>query len=150
MKLIESLNRLFCFLSLVFFLQSSLSFCMDYLVPSNHGVFINWDTLNSEPMVYVKNPEMQSCAVPMTSSFAFDKARELLKSGISEQTRIGAEIMITLFTKKYTPAMELFDSICDERNPLQLSKGIDTLEKILVSHFSDKKVRLGGWEEEDE
>lgn len=150
MKLVENLNKLFCFLSLIFFLQSSSSFCMDHFVPSNQGVFINWDTLNSEPIVYVENPERQSYTVPMTSSFAFDKAKELLKSGVSEQTRIGVEIMVTLFTKKYTPAIELFDSICDERNPSQLSKSVDTLEKILVSHFSDKKTRLGGWEEEDE
>ncbi|MBR1734926.1 MAG: hypothetical protein IJ730_05715 [Alphaproteobacteria bacterium] len=116
----------------------------------DQGVFINWSTLNAEPIVYVKNPERPSYTVPMTSSFAFDKAKELLKSGVSEQTRIGTEIMITLFTEKYTPAIELFDSICDERNLSQLSKSIDTLEKILVSHFSGKKTRLGGWEEEDE
>lgn len=150
MKLVKNLGRLSCFLSMIFFLKSNSSFCMDHLVSSDQGVFINWNTLNSEPIVYVKNPERQSYTVPMTSSFAFDKAKELLKSGVREQARIGAEIMITLFTEKYAPAMELFDSICDERNPSQLSKSIDTLEKILVSHFSGKKIRLGGWEEEDE
>ena len=46
--------------------------------------------------------------------------------------------------------MELFDSICDERDSSKLNRGIDTLERLLIEHFSDKKTRLGGWEEEDE
>lgn len=151
MSFTKNLNKLFCFLSpIMYFSQGNLAFCMEQSSSFDQGVFINWKTLNSEPIVYVKNPERPSYTVPMTSSFAFDKAKELLKSGISEQTHIGAEIMVTLFTKKYSLVMELFDSVCDERDPSQLHKSIDTLERLLIDHFSDKKTRLGGWEEEDE
>lgn len=151
MNFIKNLNKLFCFLSpIMYFSQSNLTFCMDQSSSFDQGVFINWNTLNSELIIYVKNPERPSYIVPMTASFAFDKAKELLKSDISEQARIGTEIMVTLFTKKYTPVIELFDSICDERDSPELHKSMDTLERILIEHFSDNRPRLGGWEEEDE
>lgn len=151
MNFSKNLNNLFCFLSsIMYFSPNNLAFCMDQSNSFDQGVFISWSTLNSEPIIYVKNPERPSYTVPMTTSFAFDKSKELLKSGISEQTRIGTEIMVTLFTKKYPPVVELFDSICDERDSSQPHKSIDTLERLLIDHFSDKKTRLGGWEEEDE
>ena len=151
MSFTKNLNKLFCFLSpIMYFSQGNLAFCMEQSSSFDQGVFINWNTLNSEDMIYVKNPEMPSYTVLVTVSFAFDKAKELLKSGISEQTRIGTEIMVNLFTKRYPPVVELFDSICDEQDSSQLHRGIDTLERLLIEHFSDKKTRLGGWEEEDE
>ena len=134
----------------MYFSQSNLVFCLEQSSSFDQGVLINRNTLNSEDIISVKNPERPSYTVPMTVSFAFDRAKELLKSGISEQTRIGTEIMVTLFTKKYLPVVELFDSICDERDSSKLNRGIDTLERLLIEHFSDKKTRLGGWEEDDE
>ena len=63
-------------------------------------------------------------------SSIFDKAKELLKSNISEQTRIGMKNIIYLFIEKYAPVIELFDFICDERDSPKLHKNIDTLERI--------------------
>lgn len=83
----------------------------------------------------------------MTTSFAFDKAKELLVNKLVSEQKLW---LLCLLKNIFLLYIELFDSICDERDLPELHKSIDTLERILIDHFSNKKTRLGGWEEEDE
>lgn len=106
--------------------------------------------LNQQTMVYLPHPDKPEVTVPMTCSFAYDQAIELLKDNDNLKNLVGARYMTRLFEENYGPVIELFDNVCDMRKPI--TKDEEEIKRLLKEHYapSKKSKGLGGWGDDDE